>query len=128
MPTPETWRPSWWRPDLSDPTLRERYAGRHVVIAGTGASAQGTLVAMGNLAAEHPSKELALTGYEQVRSIVTALTGDTEAAERVELVLPESGVCGGTGLFDEPVDEPADTNGCCGPAEPQLVDISPATV
>jgi thioredoxin reductase len=33
------------------------------------------------------------TGYEQVRSVAAALSGDTEAAERVELVLPETGVC-----------------------------------
>ncbi len=35
---------------------------------------------------------LTLTGYEQVRSIAAALTGDYEAAHRVELVLPETGV------------------------------------
>ena len=34
-----------------------------------------------------------LTGYEQVRSVVAALTGDLEAARRVELTLPETGVC-----------------------------------
>ncbi|MFG2652581.1 NAD(P)-binding domain-containing protein [Streptomyces sp. NPDC048436] len=45
---------------------------------------------------------LAMTGYEQVRSIAAALAGDQEAAERVELTLPETGVCGGAGLFDEP--------------------------
>ena len=33
------------------------------------------------------------TGYEQVRSVVAALAGDMEAARRVELVLPETGVC-----------------------------------
>ena len=33
------------------------------------------------------------TGYEQVRSVVAALAGDWEAARRVELVLPETGVC-----------------------------------
>lgn len=43
---------------------------------------------------------LAMTGYEQVRSVVAAIAGDREAAERVELVLPETGVCGGAGLFD----------------------------
>jgi hypothetical protein len=32
-------------------------------------------------------------GYEQVRSVVAALAGDIEAADRVELVLPETGVC-----------------------------------
>jgi thioredoxin reductase len=35
------------------------------------------------------------TGYEQVRSIVAALAGDWEAARRVELRLPATGVCGG---------------------------------
>ncbi len=55
---------------------------------------------------------LALTGYEQVRSVAAALAGDTESADRVELTLPETGVCGGAGLFDEP--EPApETGGCC---------------
>jgi hypothetical protein len=33
------------------------------------------------------------TGYEQVRSVAAALAGDTDAAERVELALPETGVC-----------------------------------
>ena len=36
---------------------------------------------------------LMLTGYEQVRSIAADIAGDHEAAERVELVLPETGVC-----------------------------------
>jgi thioredoxin reductase len=35
------------------------------------------------------------TGYEQVRSVVAALAGDWEAARRVELELPATGVCGG---------------------------------
>jgi thioredoxin reductase len=38
---------------------------------------------------------LLLTGYEQARSVVAALAGDWEAARRVELVLPETGVCSG---------------------------------
>jgi thioredoxin reductase len=33
------------------------------------------------------------TGYEQVRSVVAALAGDWESARRVELMLPETGVC-----------------------------------
>src|SRR5947209_8140909 len=33
------------------------------------------------------------TGYEQVRSVVCALVGDHEGARRVELTLPETGVC-----------------------------------
>ena len=36
---------------------------------------------------------LMATGYEQVRSIVAYLTGDYEAAEKVQLDLPETGVC-----------------------------------
>ena len=36
---------------------------------------------------------LMLTGYEQVRSIACALTGDLPGAEAVELVLPRTGVC-----------------------------------
>ncbi|MFF6786961.1 NAD(P)-binding domain-containing protein [Streptomyces sp. NPDC012510] len=36
---------------------------------------------------------LMLTGYEQVRSIAAALAGDMEAAQSVELQLPETGVC-----------------------------------
>jgi thioredoxin reductase len=36
---------------------------------------------------------LLLTGYEQVRSVCAAIAGDWDAARRVELVLPETGVC-----------------------------------
>jgi len=36
---------------------------------------------------------LMLTGYEQVRSVVSALVGDWERARQVELELPETGVC-----------------------------------
>ncbi len=43
---------------------------------------------------------LALTGFEQVRSVVAHLAGDHEAAARNELVLPETGVCGGSGDLD----------------------------
>jgi hypothetical protein len=49
---------------------------------------------------------LMLTGYEQVRSIVADIAGDKEAAERVELVLPETGVCSRSPL--------GDAEGCCG--------------
>ena len=56
---------------------------------------------------------LAMTGFEQVRSVVAAIDGDLEAADRVELVLPETGVCGGSGLFDgTPASSAA--GGCCG--------------
>ncbi|MEU8172113.1 FAD-dependent oxidoreductase [Microbispora hainanensis] len=56
---------------------------------------------------------LAMTGYEQTRSIAAALAGDREAAERVELVLPETGVCGGSGLFDQPENATSSSGGCC---------------
>ena len=45
---------------------------------------------------------LAMTGYEQVRSVVAELAGDHEAAGRSELVLPDTGVCSGSGLDDDP--------------------------
>jgi len=63
---------------------------------------------------------LALTGYEQVRSIVAELAGDHAAALRNELVLPESGVCGGAGDF-------GDAGSCCTPAaaSPQLIELAP---
>ena len=44
---------------------------------------------------------LALTGYEQVRSVAAHLVGDHEAAGRNELTLPDTGVCGGAGGFDD---------------------------
>lgn len=57
---------------------------------------------------------LLLTGYEQVRSVVAAIAGDWEAARRVELVLPETGVCI-TQFADE--GETVAANSCCGPRE-----------
>jgi thioredoxin reductase len=49
---------------------------------------------------------LMITGYEQVRSIAADIAGDREAAERVELVLPETGVCNRSAALD--------ANNCCG--------------
>ncbi|MEV5791837.1 MULTISPECIES: FAD-dependent oxidoreductase [unclassified Streptomyces] len=69
---------------------------------------------------------LAMTGYEQVRSVTAAIAGDLEAADRVELTLPETGVCGGAGLFDDPTAAPAEGGGCCAPA-PALVQIGTTT-
>ncbi|NGO45593.1 NAD(P)-binding domain-containing protein [Streptomyces ureilyticus] len=63
---------------------------------------------------------LAMTGYEQVRSVAAAIAGDQEAAERVELTLPETGVCGGAGLFDEPENAEQSGGGCCAPAPTTL--------
>ncbi|MGW0602131.1 NAD(P)-binding domain-containing protein [Streptomyces sp. NPDC002776] len=70
---------------------------------------------------------LAMTGYEQVRSVAAAIAGDLASADRVELTLPETGVCGGAGLFDTPDAQEVDGGGCCAPA-PQLVQLgAPAT-
>lgn len=66
---------------------------------------------------------LALTGFEQVRSVVAELAGDSEGAQRVELVLPDTGVCGGAGLFDAP--EETAGGGCCSVA-PVPVELTPA--
>ena len=57
---------------------------------------------------------LMLTGYEQVRSIAAELAGDHEAAARVELVLPETGVC-------SRADAPSASQ-CCGGPAPSAVD------
>ena len=54
---------------------------------------------------------LLATGYEQVRSVVAMLAGDVAAAERVELVLPETGVCS--------TDVSAAAGGCCGGPVPE---------
>ena len=43
---------------------------------------------------------LMLTGYEQARSVVAAIAGDWDAARRVELVLPATGVCSTEGGHD----------------------------
>ena len=48
------------------------------------------------------------TGYEQVRSVVAEIAGDHEAARRVELVLPETGVCSVT------ITSKTSAAGCCG--------------
>ena len=47
------------------------------------------------------------TGYEQIRSIVAEIAGDAEAARRVELTLPETGVCGGAPRLET-------AKACCG--------------
>jgi thioredoxin reductase len=66
---------------------------------------------------------LLLTGYEQVRSVVCALTGDLEAAREVRLVLPETGVCstdlGGSSCCSaDDAEAPAAVAGSCGIAAP----------
>lgn len=66
---------------------------------------------------------LAMTGFEQVRSVVAEVAGDHEAANRIELVLPDTGVCGGAGLFDDPTG--AKGGACCAPS-PQVIQIGKA--
>ncbi|UZF92353.1 FAD-dependent oxidoreductase [Bosea sp. NBC_00550] len=56
---------------------------------------------------------LMLTGYEQVRSVVAAIAGDMAAADDVQLVLPETGVCAAA---------PESTGGCCGGPAPSGAD------
>ncbi len=67
---------------------------------------------------------LAMTGYEQVRSVVAALDGDLEAAGRVDLVLPETGVCNGAGAFDDPDAETFADGGCCGAPAPTELELT----
>jgi len=55
---------------------------------------------------------LMITGYEQVRSIAADIAGDKEAAERVELELPETGVCTRSGV------EGGNSSNCCGGPAP----------
>jgi thioredoxin reductase len=55
---------------------------------------------------------LLATGYEQVRSIAAWLAGDVEAARRVELELPETGVCN----TSYATSRPAEASACCAPA------------
>ncbi|MFF5447582.1 FAD-dependent oxidoreductase [Streptomyces sp. NPDC012888] len=69
---------------------------------------------------------LAMTGYEQVRSIAAHLAGDREAAERVELTLPETGVCGGAGLYDEPAAAEETAGGCCAAPATLTIGTAPA--
>ncbi|MGG1552953.1 NAD(P)-binding domain-containing protein [Paenibacillus ferrarius] len=64
---------------------------------------------------------LMATGYEQVRSVVAALVGDHEAASKVELQLPETGVCStqngvsccGTEVKETPVTHTKVVSSCC---------------
>ena len=60
---------------------------------------------------------LMITGYEQVRLIAADIAGDRESAERVELELPETGVCTRGG-----VEGGSAAAGCCGGPAPIGVD------
>ena len=54
---------------------------------------------------------LLATGYEQARSVVAAIAGDLAAADDVQLVLPETGVC------STDFAEAESSKACCGPAK-----------
>jgi hypothetical protein len=71
---------------------------------------------------------LLATGHEQVRSIAAALAGDHAAASRVELVLPETGVCNATPKVGiaVPGEEKAE-GGCCAPAAKPRVKVAAGT-
>lgn len=61
---------------------------------------------------------LMATGFEQARSVVAAIAGDLVAADRVELDLPETGVCSAPqpGGSAKPSTEATPGAGCCGGA------------
>jgi thioredoxin reductase len=65
---------------------------------------------------------LLLTGYEQARSVAAAIAGDIEAADNVELVLPETGVCEAPTL-EVPG---AGLAACCGTADSAISSPIPA--
>lgn len=107
----------------------------------------GTVTPHGARLLSHPEKDfyivgmksygraptfLMATGYEQVRSIAAALAGDQQAADDVELVLPETGVCstdlGGSCDTVSSCDTPvavADQgeSSCCAAPEPAFLGI-----
>ena len=71
---------------------------------------------------------LMLTGYEQVRSIACALTGDIAGAASVELVLPPTGVCSGGADCCGGVDCGSAASTCCGTASDTVIPLSALTV
>lgn len=66
---------------------------------------------------------LMATGFEQARSVVAAIAGDLVAADRVELDLPETGVCG-IGVAEAP----DAGEGCCGSAPPGAAKVTATVV
>ncbi|HEX6061685.1 MAG TPA: NAD(P)-binding domain-containing protein [Candidatus Limnocylindria bacterium] len=70
---------------------------------------------------------LMLTGYEQVRSISSALVGDMAGAQSVELVLPQTGVCSGGADCCDGVDCSSAESTCCGTSAQQVIPLSALT-
>lgn len=66
---------------------------------------------------------LMATGFEQARSVVAAIAGDLEAADRVELDLPETGVCS-----LDAADQADSGSNCCGTPAPAAVQFAPLPV
>jgi thioredoxin reductase len=62
---------------------------------------------------------LMATGYEQVRSIVAYLSGDLENAQKVQLELPQTGVC--NARTGNPNAQKNQTSPCCEPTPPSKV-------
>lgn len=135
-----------FRPDLSwlseirldlDPTLQA--PSQLAPLVDPNQHSCGTVYPHGYLELSHPEPNfflagmksygraptfLALTGYEQVRSIAAAIAGDLESAKEVQLTLPETGVCGGGGL-SATVQSAPEAAGCCGTTvEPQLLSLA----
>lgn len=106
----------------------------------------GTVAPHGASVLAHPEKDfyvvgmksygraptfLMATGYEQVRSIAAELAGDHDAAELIDLDLPETGVCSSAApQVDEDgnvvIVETADNSSCCG-SSPDPVSIGIST-
>jgi len=70
---------------------------------------------------------LMLTGYEQVRSIASALVGDMTGALSVELVLPQTGVCSGGADCCDGVDCGSAESTCCGTTAQAVIPLSALT-
>lgn len=108
----------------------------------------GTVKAHGERALSHPENDfyivgmksygraptfLMATGYEQVRSIVAALSGDRAAADAVKLELPQTGVCstdlGGSCDAPAPTEPDSETgaasSSCCSSPEPVTIGLRP---
>ena len=97
----------------------------------------GTVPPHGYLELRHPEQDfyivgmksygraptfLMMTGYEQVRSVVKALAGDLDAAGRVELELPETGVCSAPlEQLESTADAPTSPGSCCGESRPEAI-------
>jgi N-acetylglutamate synthase-like GNAT family acetyltransferase len=62
---------------------------------------------------------LMATGFEQARSVVAAIAGDLQAADRVELDLPETGVCS-----LDAADQADSGSDCCGTPAPAAVQVA----